>query len=132
MSTAVTAAPTADLLDRLNRRELSAVEVTQAFLEQIEKVDGTVGAFLALDPESALTQAKQVDQKREQGAPLGPLAGLPVGIKDAICTKGQATTCASRMLESFVPPYDAHVIEKLRAADAVLLGKLNMDEFAMG
>lgn len=132
MSTALTAAPAADLLDRLHRRELSAVEVTQAFLAQIEKVDGTIGAFLAIDPESALAQAKQIDQKRAQGASLGPLAGLPVGIKDVICTKGIATTCASRMLENFVPPYNAHVIEKLQAADAVLLGKLNMDEFAMG
>lgn len=132
MSTAITAAPAAQLLDRLNRQELSAVEATEAFLDRINKIDDEIGAFLLIDAEAALEQAKAVDRKREAGEALGPLAGLPVGIKDAICTKGQATTCGSRMLENFVPPYDAHVIEKLRSADAVLLGKLNMDEFAMG
>ncbi len=79
-----------------------------------------------------LAQAQRVDDKRAKGETLGSLAGLPVGVKDVICTQGKTTTCGSRMLENFVPPYDAHVIEKLKAADAVLLGKLNMDEFAMG
>src|SRR5687768_6811494 len=132
MSTAITSATAADLLNRLEGGEISAVEVTEAFLDRIEKTDGEIGAFLSVEADKALLKARRVDEKREQGLPLGVLAGLPIGIKDVICTKGMPTTCGSRMLENFIPPYDAHVIEKLKAADAVILGKLNMDEFAMG
>ncbi|MEG2597409.1 MAG: amidase, partial [Oscillospiraceae bacterium] len=91
-----------------------------------------IKAYLTIDVDGALKQAAEVDQKRLAGAALHRLAGIPIGIKDNICTKGMRTTCASKMLENFVPPYDATVIEKMKAMDYVCLGKLNMDEFAMG
>lgn len=121
-----------ELRTALDTGELSAVEVVQAFLQAIRDRDSKVKAFLHIDEEGALRQAAAVDDKRRRGEKLGPLAGIPVAIKDVLCTRGTRTTCASRMLESFVPPYDAHVIERLRAVDAVLIGKTNLDEFAMG
>ncbi|MFN9200156.1 MAG: Asp-tRNA(Asn)/Glu-tRNA(Gln) amidotransferase subunit GatA [Planctomycetaceae bacterium] len=124
--------PISELLSLLNSGKLTAVDLTQACLDQISRQDARVGAFLSVDPAASLEQARQIDQRRARGETLGLLAGLPVAIKDVICQKGTVTTCASRMLEKFVAPYDAHVIEKLRRADAVLLGKTNMDEFAMG
>ena len=116
----------------LNSGALTSVELTQAYLNQIEQVDGQVGAFLRVETESALAQAAAIDQKRATKAPLGKLAGLPVAIKDILCTKDTPTTCGSRMLENFQPPYNATVVEKIRAADGVILGRTNMDEFAMG
>lgn len=121
-----------DLLRGLETGEFTSVEVTRAYLEQIERYDGAIRSFLRVDPEDALSHAEQIDRRRATGEPLGRLGGLPVAVKDVICTKGQPTTCASRMLRDFVPPYDATVVCRLREADAVLLGKTNMDEFAMG
>src|SRR5262249_42198940 len=103
-----------------------------AYLESIRQRDPTIRAFLFVDEQATLAQARAVDEKRSRGEPLGALAGLPVAIKDVLCTKGQPTTCGSKILQRFVPPYDAHVITRLKQADAVLLGKTNMDEFAMG
>ena len=120
------------LIQELNSRELSSVELTSSCLESIEAQDKVLGAFVHVDRESALKQATAVDQKRAAGESLGPLAGIPVAIKDVICEMGQPAACASRMLKGFVPPYDATVIEKLKRAGAVLLGRTNMDEFAMG
>ncbi len=116
----------------LQSGELTSVELTQAYLERINAVDTSVGAFLRVESETALTQAAEIDRKRKDGESLGRLAGLPVAIKDILCTKNTPTTCGSRMLENFVPPYNATVVEKLQAADAVILGRTNMDEFAMG
>lgn len=121
-----------ELLARLQSGELTSVEVTQAYLDQIQRCDAKVGAFLRVDAHAALARAAEIDVKRRHGKPIGRLAGLPVAVKDVLVTKGQVTTCASRMLANFSPPYDATVIARLKAADAVLIGKTNMDEFAMG
>src|SRR5207247_10736923 len=105
---------------------------TQAYLQQIQKHDSRIKAFLLVDPDAALARANEIDNRRAAGKPVGKLGGLPVAIKDVICTQGVKTTCASKILQNFVPPYDATVVTKLKAADAVLIGKTNMDEFAMG
>ncbi|UUO08549.1 Asp-tRNA(Asn)/Glu-tRNA(Gln) amidotransferase subunit GatA [Blastopirellula sp. J2-11] len=125
-------ASAAQLLTQLESGEITSVELTKACLAQIDAADKQVGAFLKVMRDSALEQAESVDARRKKGEKLGRLAGVPVAIKDLLCTQGETTTCASKMLENFVPPYDATVIAKLKAADAVLIGKTNMDEFAMG
>ena len=112
--------------------ETSSVEITKSVFDRIHKTEDTVGAYLTLCEESALAKAAEVDARRAKGETLSPLAGIPVAIKDNICTKGIRTTCASKMLENFVPPYQATVMEKLAACDIVMTGKTNMDEFAMG
>ncbi|XCX48822.1 Asp-tRNA(Asn)/Glu-tRNA(Gln) amidotransferase subunit GatA [Streptomyces phytohabitans] len=110
----------------------SAVEVTEAHLARIEAVDEKVHAFLHVDREGALATARAVDAKRERGERLGPLAGVPLALKDIFTTEGMPTTAGSKILEGWVPPYDATVTRRLRDADVVILGKTNMDEFAMG
>jgi aspartyl-tRNA(Asn)/glutamyl-tRNA(Gln) amidotransferase subunit A len=112
--------------------ELSSVEVTQAHFDRIEKVDERVHAFLHLTKDSALSDASRVDAKRKAGEKLGPLAGVPLALKDILAMKGEPTTCGSKMLENWRPPYDATVVKKLRENDIIILGKTNMDEFAMG
>lgn len=116
----------------LSKREVSSVELTQSVLSRIDVVEEQVKAFVTITAEGALAQAQAIDQRRAAGEVLGPLAGVPMVLKDNMCTKGIKTTCASRMLENFVPPYNATVVDKLHSAGAVVLGKANMDEFAMG
>ena len=127
-----TALPLSDLIAKLGARELSSADATASYLDAISQRDPKIGAFLHVDRDAALRQAEAVDAKRKAGQPVGPLAGVPVAVKDVMCAAGQPTTCSSRMLKNFVPPYDAHVITKLKLADAVLIGRTNMDEFAMG
>jgi aspartyl-tRNA(Asn)/glutamyl-tRNA(Gln) amidotransferase subunit A len=112
--------------------DVSAEQVAQAHLDRIDDVDDRVHAFLQITREEALATARGVDAKRASGEPLGPLAGVPLALKDVLTMKGVPTTCGSKVLEGWRPPYDSSVVERLRAADIVILGKTNMDEFAMG
>lgn len=116
----------------IGAKEFTAEAVVKAFLERIEKLEPEIDSFITLWGEEALAQARRVDEKVRKGEPLGPLAGVPIAIKDNICTDGLLTTCASKMLADFIPPYDATVVRKIKAADGIIIGKTNMDEFAMG
>lgn len=127
----LTTLPASELHSKLTRGEVSAVEVTRACLDAITERDSTVAAFLHVDRDGALKQAEAIDRKRTSGT-VGRLAGLPIALKDNLCETGAPCTCASRMLKNFVPPYDAHVVERLKGEDAVLIGRVNLDEFAMG
>jgi aspartyl-tRNA(Asn)/glutamyl-tRNA(Gln) amidotransferase subunit A len=111
---------------------ITAVELTEAYLKRIDSVDSQVGAFLRTEKDAALVQAADIDARRKAGKPVGKFAGLPVAVKDVLCDTATLTTCGSRMLEKFRAPYDSTVVAKLKAADAVLIGRTNMDEFAMG
>lgn len=121
-----------ELLNEMERGALSAVELARSFLNTVKAHDGRVKAFLNVNEESILAQAQAVDAKRQRGEKLGRLAGIPVALKDNLCLKGEVTTCASKILERFKPPYTAHVVERLQQEDAILFGKCNLDEFAMG
>jgi len=121
-----------ELHQQLITKERSAVEITKEALERIEAVEPKVRSFLCVTADKALEQAKAVDAKIAAGEEIGLLAGIPIAIKDNMCTKGIPTTCASRILEGFIPPYESTVTQKLAEAGAVMVGKANMDEFAMG
>ncbi len=121
-----------ELSRKLSAREISSEELTRSFINQIEKMDDSIGAYLYFEPQSALDQAVAVDMKRQNNSALSALSGIPMAIKDNICTVDMPTTCASKMLEGYMSPFDAHVVSKLKENDAIILGKLNMDEFAMG
>jgi len=121
-----------ELHEKLTNKEISSVELTESVYNRIEQVDSLVKAYVTLDKENAMQQAAKVDKMIAAGEKIAPLAGIPGAIKDNISTKGLRTTCSSKMLENFVPIYDAHVIQKLRADETIIIGKTNMDEFAMG
>ena len=116
---------------KLENKEISAVELMQSCLQRTEKVDDKLKAFIHLDGDAAIAAAEKADQKRASGE-SGRLLGIPLAVKDLLCTKGVPTTCGSKILENFVPPYDATVVEKLQDEGGVIMGKLTMDEFAMG
>jgi aspartyl-tRNA(Asn)/glutamyl-tRNA(Gln) amidotransferase subunit A len=115
----------------LMRKEVTSREITEAVLRRVEEVEGRTHAYITLTPEMALEQAAAADRRIQKGE-AAPMTGIPMAIKDVICTQGVRTTCGSHILENFIPPYDATVTQKLRAAGAVFIGKANMDEFAMG
>ena len=121
-----------ELHELLQEKKISAVELTNSVFDRIEEVEKNIGAFLEITKSQALDTAKNVDEKISHGEKIFPLEGIPFSIKDNICTKGIKTTCASKILENFIPPYDATVVEKLSAQNPVLVGKTNLDEFAMG
>ncbi len=121
-----------EISDMIRKGETTSEEVTRCSLDRIEKNDEKLGAFLEVFAEEAVENAKAVDKRLKRGESLPPLAGVPIGVKDNMCLKGHKATCGSKMLEDFVSPYDATVVERLKANGAVIMGKLNMDEFAMG
>lgn len=121
-----------EIREKYDKKELTVVEVIKSFLDRIKIEDSQIKAYITICEDEALKKAKEIQERFDHGENLGPLAGIPIAIKDNICTKGIKTTCASKMLENFIPPYDATVIENIKESNAIILGKLNMDEFAMG
>ncbi len=132
MSKNLTQYTLAEAQKMLRSKEISSVELTKAYQENIAKTESEIGAYITLTPEIALESAKKTDEKIAKGEEISPLAGIPCAIKDNISTRGVKTTCASKMLEDFIPPFDSFVFEKLKNQDIAMLGKANMDEFAMG
>ena len=121
-----------ELIEKMEKGETTSVEITKSYFDRIKEKEPQVKAYISILEEDAIKKAKQIDEKRKNGEKLSKFAGIPIGIKDNMCITGTKTTCSSKMLENFVAPYDATVIEKLNAEDMIYLGKLNMDEFAMG
>jgi aspartyl-tRNA(Asn)/glutamyl-tRNA(Gln) amidotransferase subunit A len=124
--------PIHELAAAYRRGDATPTAAVEAYLARIEALDARVGAYLTVTRDAARAAARAADDRYRRGAPLGPLDGAPIALKDVLCTQGIRTTCASRILETFVPPYDATVVRRLAAAGAVILGKTNLDEFAMG
>lgn len=122
----------AQALEALEARDLSAQELTQSCLARIEQTEAAVGAFITLDPEAAVAAAKRADRARANKEQTGRLCGIPLSLKDLLCTRGVKTTCGSKILANFTPPYDATVVEKIKAEHGIIIGKTSMDEFAMG
>src|SRR5256885_4334083 len=120
------------LADAYRRGDLTPTAVAEAHLTRIDALDGRVRAYLTVVRDQALAAAREPARRWRAGTPLGPLDGAPIALKDVLCTRGVRTTAGSKILEGFVPPYDATVVERLRSAGAVILGKTNLDEFAMG
>ncbi|WP_270888535.1 Asp-tRNA(Asn)/Glu-tRNA(Gln) amidotransferase subunit GatA [Pedococcus sp. 5OH_020] len=132
MNSDITRSSAAELAHALDSREVSSVEVVQAHLDRIAAVDADVHAYLHVDAQGALEAAREVDQRRAAGEELHVLAGVPIAVKDVMVTKGMPTTCGSKILQGWMPPYDSTVVARLRATGMPMLGKTNMDEFAMG
>ncbi|MCI9216912.1 MAG: Asp-tRNA(Asn)/Glu-tRNA(Gln) amidotransferase subunit GatA [Dorea sp.] len=128
----ITSMTAAELGKRIKNRELSAVEAVKAYLAQIDRLESDVHSFVTVDQEGALKRAREIQKKIDKEQLFGPLAGVPVAVKDNLCTKGMLTTCSSGMLENFSPAFTAEAVKKLENAGAVIIGKTNMDEFAMG
>ena len=121
-----------ELAGRIRRGEIDAMEPLEAVFDRISEREEQLHCYLVLDREGARARARELQKRRSAGETLGPLAGVPVAVKDNLCTKGMRTTCGSKILENFIPPYDATAVKNLRNADAIILGKTNLDEFGMG
>ncbi|MBU0672548.1 MAG: Asp-tRNA(Asn)/Glu-tRNA(Gln) amidotransferase subunit GatA [Candidatus Margulisbacteria bacterium] len=121
-----------ELHSLLTNKKISALELTEAVISQIDKVESRVQAYVSINKDQAIKQAKAADERIKNNSNLTPLTGIPVAIKDNMCTKGMLTTCSSKILNNYIPPYNATIVDKIKAAGAVILGKTNMDEFAMG
>jgi aspartyl-tRNA(Asn)/glutamyl-tRNA(Gln) amidotransferase subunit A len=121
-----------ETVERIHNKEVTAEECILAIFKKIDNLEDKVNAYVTLVEEEALKKAKKIDRKVSQGKKIGKLAGVAIAVKDAICTQGILTTCSSKMLENFVPPYDAEIIKRIKREDGVIIGKTNMDEFAMG
>ena len=128
----ITRLTASQIREKYEIKELTVPQVVKAYFEKIKADDEKIKAYITLCEEEAMQKAEAVQKKYDAGEKLGELAGVPIAIKDNMCTKGIRTTCASKMLENFIPPYDATVIKKINDSDAIILGKVNMDEFAMG
>ena len=121
-----------ELNSLLRNKEISSLELTEAVLSQIDKVEGNIQAYVTVTKEEALKQARAADERIKKGENVTPLTGIPIAVKDNMCTKGVLTTCSSKILNNYLPPYDATIVTKLKEAGAVIVGKTNLDEFAMG
>lgn len=128
----ITRLTAAELAQKLQAGDITSEQATQAHLDRIAAVDPTINAFVTVTAEDALATARDVDERRARGEQLHPLAGVPIAIKDVVVTDGVQTTAGSKMLEGWIPPYDATLVEKIKEARLPILGKTNMDEFAMG
>ena len=131
MSISLIDAKASEIVEAIKSKKISALEVTEFFLKRANELNPQLNAFISID-QSCIEQAKKIDMKASKSEPLGKLAGLPIGVKDLLCVKDQVTTAASKMLANFKSPYSSTVVERLVAEDAVILGKTNLDEFAMG
>lgn len=121
-----------DMREKLKNKEISARDIVEAHIDRLQKMEEDLNAFITISKKEALNAADIIDEKIKRGEKLGSLAGIPIGVKDNIITKDIKTTCGSKMLENFIPPYESTVVEKIKKADGIILGKTNMDEFAMG
>jgi len=124
--------PAHDLIGMIETQEITVEELVSAILDRINAMEKDIHAYITVTASEALKKAREIDAKLKRNQPVGKLKGIPIAIKDNICTEGVRTTCGSKMLENYYPPYDATVVKRIKDADGIIVGKTNMDEFAIG